>query len=309
MGNDSSGGRSAAVRDLLAGCFAGGVARLCVAPLDVVKIRFQVMSESVEGKPGQTTAKYVPRTYRSLLHALEHIVSTEGVWALWKGNFMALGMIIPYGGIQFMCYHQFSRTFEQQLPQPYMSLCGGAYAGVIATICTYPMDLLRTRLAVQGEPRMYKNIGDAVRMIHSKEGYLGFYAGVQPTLIEIVPYIALHFTFYEGCKVLYLDRYLEREDRQFVPMEALVAGGLSGLSSKLITMPLDTVKKRMQVQGQFFTESRYRGFLDVFQKVYHREGISGLFRGTFPSIVKAFPNSAITFTLFEAAKRYLDRHD
>lgn len=97
-------------------------------------------------------------------------------------------------------------------------------------------------------------------------GIRGFYAGLQPTVVEIVPYIALHFTFYEGLKHL-VRKYREDEAHKMTAVESFVAGGLSGMCSKLLTLPLDTVKKRMQVQGQFFVKSRYSSFGDVFVKV------------------------------------------
>lgn len=45
---------------------------------------------------------------------------------------------------------------------PTMALLGGGFAGSIATIVTYPLDILRTRMAAQGEPRVYPTLRSAI---------------------------------------------------------------------------------------------------------------------------------------------------
>lgn len=169
VGSEEKGGGKAGVRDLLAGGFAGGVARMFVAPLDVIKIRFQVMGDSVTIPSGENMPK-VSKEYRSLGHAAREITAQEGVRALWKGNIPALVMIIPYVGIQFSCYQYYQRKFRRTVPQPYLSMVSGSFSAVVATFCTYPLDLIRTRLAVQTEPRKYTGLFDAVRKIRAEEG-------------------------------------------------------------------------------------------------------------------------------------------
>uniref|UniRef100_A0A7S2ZPH9 ADP,ATP carrier protein n=1 Tax=Rhodosorus marinus TaxID=101924 RepID=A0A7S2ZPH9_9RHOD len=168
MEDDDAEAKRHVVRDLLAGSIAAGTARMFVAPLDVVKIRFQVMDELSNGTSRSRLGSQ--KAYRSVGHAFNEIVQKEGFRALWKGNFPALFMIVPYGGIQFASYHYISRAIGNRVGEPYTSLIGGALSGMNATLFTYPLDLLRTRLAVQREPRMYKTFMDAVRTILADEG-------------------------------------------------------------------------------------------------------------------------------------------
>lgn len=282
-------------RDLLCGAFAGASARMAVAPLDVVKIRFQVQSE--------TRGLY---HYPSMPHALRSIVAREGFRALWKGNVSALLMITPYASIQLAAFYQLKQSSLSQIPEPYQSLSFGAVASAAATVCTYPLDLLRTRFAAQSEPKLYNNLRHAMNVIYQSHGFRGFYAGLQPTLIEIMPYISLHFAFYEGMK----EKFLERHNRAHLkPFHSMMIGAASGTASKLLTLPLDNAKKIMQVEGQFqagvSSDRGYRGVAHVLQTTWAKEGLRGWFRGVVPSLVKAAPNSAITFAAYEAAKRYL----
>jgi solute carrier family 25 (mitochondrial thiamine pyrophosphate transporter), member 19 len=291
-------GGLSATEDLACGAAAGATARMAVAPLDVVKIRFQVQTET----PGLYR-------YTSVASALRHIVSSEGPGALWKGNLPALLMVVPYASVQFTTFYQMQQAGGfGQLAEPYRSLAIGAVSGAFATTCTYPLDLLRTRLAAQTEPRVYKNMRHAVSTIYARHGIAGLYSGVGPTLVEIVPYVSIQFAIYETARARLVE--IGRAD-SLSTIESLTIGASTGTFAKLVTLPLDNAKKRMQVQGQFSEAARgtasrqYTGMADVLTKVYAREGVRGLFRGVAPSLLKAAPNSAVTFAAYETARSFV----
>lgn len=100
-----------------------------------------------------------------------------------------------------------------------------AFIGMTAVICTYPLDVIRARLAFQvtGEHR-YTGIGNAFQTIYlkvqererslykncfamlfflfncvssSQEGGIpGFYRGLIPTIIGMAPYAGNYYSFY-----------------------------------------------------------------------------------------------------------------
>lgn len=89
------------------------------------------------------------------------IYKREGILALWRGNFANLLRVAPYSGIQFMVYDIAKRYFASRhsseksndnlypdMDRVREHMIGGAAAGSISTICTYPLDLARSRLAV-----------------------------------------------------------------------------------------------------------------------------------------------------------------
>jgi solute carrier family 25 thiamine pyrophosphate transporter 19 len=288
------GGKLTTLEDLLCGAFGGGCARMCIAPIDVVKIRFQVQSDT-------------PHLfkYTSSLSAMRHIAENEGPRALWKGNAAAMLMVVPYASLQFAAFYQLQQSPLVAIADPYRSLVFGAASGAFATALTYPLDLLRTVFAAQTEPRTYTGLGSAVRSICRSHGVRGLYAGFGPTLIEIVPYVAIAFASYESAKAYALER---RPDKKLSTLDSLVIGASTGTFSKLVTLPLDNAKKRMQIQGHFAeagkqSEVRYSGMIDCLAKSYARVGVRGWFRGLSPSLIKAAPNSAVTFAAYEFAKR------
>ena len=77
-----------AVKSLVAGGLAGMVAKTIVAPLDRIKILFQVTSSEFR--------------LRNLPTVIKTIIEEEGVAMLWKGNVATMVRVFPYAGVQFM---------------------------------------------------------------------------------------------------------------------------------------------------------------------------------------------------------------
>ena len=75
-------------------------------------------------------------------------------------------------------------------------------------------------------------------------------------------------------------------------LQTLSCGALSGASSKVLLLPFDVIKKRLQVQG--FEEARkpfgrvptYTGMVNCCARIVMEEGITGLFKGAGASVVK-----------------------
>lgn len=275
----------------ICGAVAGFTCRMVIAPLDVLKIRFQVQRE--------TGGVYM---YRSMVGAVKAIVASEGYRALWKGNVAALLMASSYTAVQFGVYERILSSKQLvNLRNDVRSIVSGGTAAAVATLATYPLDLTRTRMAA--EPAIYPTIFGTYHQVMSKFGVRGFYFGVAPTVFQIVPYMALNYTAYEKGKQWIVRR---NGDSQMSTVEALTLGAASGTFAKMATLPLDNVKKRMQIVGQFSTSGPgYKNGVDALLKVFRKEGAVGLFRGAVPSLVKAAPSSAITFAAYEATKKLL----
>ncbi|KAM8784872.1 mitochondrial thiamine pyrophosphate carrier isoform 2-T2 [Rhynchonycteris naso] len=182
-------------------------------------------------------------------------------------------------------------------------VCGGLSA-CMATLAVHPVDVLRTRFAAQGEPRVYKTLRDAVVTMYRTEGPLVFYKGLNPTLIAIFPYAGFQFSFYN-----YLQRICEwvmpAEGKKNGNLKNLLCGSGAGVISKTLTYPLDLFKKRLQVGG--FEQARvtfgqvrsYQGLLDCARQVLREEGMRGFFKGLSPSLLKAAFSTGLVFFWYE----------
>jgi solute carrier family 25 carnitine/acylcarnitine transporter 20/29 len=83
----------------------------------------------------------------------------------------------------------------------------------------------------------------------------------------------------------------------------LFAGGMAGVLNWMVGIAPDTLKSRLQTAP----EGMYpRGVRDVFRVLIRQEGFSGLFKGLFPVMLRAFPANAACFLGFELAIRFLN---
>ncbi|KAG0294695.1 mitochondrial thiamine pyrophosphate transporter [Dissophora globulifera] len=221
------------------------------------------------------------------------------------------------------------------------SFIAGANAGVVATACTYPFDLLRTRFAVQQNVKIYTGLIQACRHIYRADGVRGFYRGMSPALIQIIPYMGIVFGSYDSLKRI--ASWMKTSATTSLPesgkkkrsigqllmgLEDLMCGGLAGLISKTSVYPLDMVRKRLQIQGseqQRVTANIYSPSLGskpmaavvtdrlpngVWRCAIHiarMEGYLALYKGLLPGLIKAAPSSAVTFLVFSQAGTVVEK--
>ncbi|EKG11895.1 Mitochondrial carrier protein [Macrophomina phaseolina MS6] len=297
------------------GAIAGLVSRFVIAPLDVIKIRLQLQIHSLSDPLSHHSARGGP-IYKGTLGTLKHILREEGLTGLWKGNVPAEALYLCYGSVQFLAYrststflqslsfpakttdsHGRQHATDRRLPDSFMTFASGAVAGTAATTITYPLDLLRTRFAAQGTSRVYASLLSSIAEIARAEGPQGFFRGLAAAIAQIVPYMGLFFLSYETLKPVSAALPFGSGDA--------AAGMIASAVSKTAVFPLDTVRKRLQVQGP--TRARYvhrnipeyAGVLETVKAILRREGMRGLYRGLTVSLLKAAPTSAVTMWTYE----------
>ncbi|KAI9009137.1 putative mitochondrial carrier protein [Hyaloraphidium curvatum] len=128
-------------RSLVAGGVAGCVAKTVIAPLDRVKILFQTNSPKYRHHSG---------SFRGVFTAAREIHGEHGVRGLFQGHLATLLRIFPYAAVKFMAFEQYKLllmpTPEQETS--FRHLMAGSMAGVTSVFCTYPLELIRVRMAV-----------------------------------------------------------------------------------------------------------------------------------------------------------------
>ncbi|KAI1828470.1 mitochondrial dicarboxylate carrier protein [Xylaria intraflava] len=296
-----------------AGATAGLFSRFVIAPLDVVKIRLQLQPHSLSDPLSHRDLRGSP-IYKGTIRTMQQIVKTEGITGLWKGNVPAELMYVSYGAIQFATYRSTTILLhrllgeESRLPHAAESFISGAVAGATASATTYPLDLLRTRFAAQGNDRVYASLHRAIRDIHRDEGVRGFFRGLCPGLAQIVPLMGIFFAVYETAR-----QPLGRLELPWGSGEA-AASVLASVVAKTGVFPLDLVRKRIQVQGP--TRSRYvhrnipeyAGTLSTIRQILKKERTRGLYRGLTVSLMKAVPANAVTMWTYERVLKLLIEH-
>jgi solute carrier family 25 phosphate transporter 23/24/25/41 len=65
----------------------------------------------------------------------------------------------------------------------------------------------------------------------------------------------------------------------------LCCSGAAGITSVIVSYPLDVIRCRLSAQHEIV---QYKGIVDAFRQIYRAEGIRGLYRGIFPTILVNF---------------------
>jgi hypothetical protein len=182
-------------------------------------------------------------------------------------------------------------------------------------IASYPLDLVRTRLTTELEGREhYRGLIDAFRKIASSEGLAGFYCGLGPTLLVAVPNFAISYSVYGTLKEQILDDELfynlrkvdsESGEPKLGFQLTLLCGAASGTLATLATFPMDTIRRRMQIQNLHLPEEERLTARSHIYKMVSREGITSLYRGLTPELLKVIPMVGTMFFVYESTKDFL----
>ncbi|KAL8171552.1 hypothetical protein V2J09_023356 [Rumex salicifolius] len=281
------------ISQLLAGGIAGAVSKTCTAPLARLTILFQVQGMHTD-----------VRTLRkpSILHEASRILKEEGVRAFWKGNLVTIAHRLPYSSVSFYSYERYKKML-QKIPglENYkdnlsshliLRLSGGFLAGITAAAVTYPLDLVRTRLAAQTNVMYYNGIWHALRIITKDEGVFGLYKGLGATLLSVGPNLAINFAVYDTLR----SQWQMQRPHDSTVLVSLACGSLAGIASSSVIFPLDLVRRRMQLQGAAGHALIYkRGIFRTFAEIVKNEGVRGLYRGILPEYYKVVPSVGIVF--------------
>ena len=161
-------------------------------------------------------------------------------------------------------------------------LLAGACAGIASVVCTYPLDVLRTKLSL-GERG---SVSKCIRSTFEAGGIRAFYRGLFPTVVGIAPYVALSFTVYESLRQSLFD-----PDRPSTFIK-LACGGLAGAVAQTCTYPLDVIRRRMQVSRQSIS--------NTIRSIFREHRWCGFYYGIWPNYLKVVPSISISFVVYEA---------
>ena len=288
--------------------FAGGIAGMCAksftAPLDRLKILLQVQHKQY-------------RNY-GVFSGFAAIYKKEGILGYYKGNSAMMARVFPYAAIQFMSYEQYKK-----LVRPYFNqnthtskLLAGSLTGITAVTFTYPLDMVRARMAFQVHERKYAGIKHTLLSIPRQEGgFIALYRGFSSTILGMIPYAGVAFYSYEVVKSSLMRTFpswttksaLDGSGTVVLNIPAnLIAGGMAGAISQTVSYPLDVARRHMQLAGMISSEkSCPLGIVATLSRVYRTSGFQGLFRGMTINFYRSVPQVAVSFSTYELLKQIL----
>jgi len=305
-----------ALRSGLAGGLAGCVAKTAVAPLDRVKILFQASNPDFQKYAGSWTGAF---------RAGLAIYKDSGVRGLLQGHSATLFRIFPYAGIKFMTYDQWRTVL---IPTPDYEtnprrFAAGALAGTTSVAFTYPLELIRVRMAFNSRAtnvarrpsfiRAITNIyheaapptsSSSQKQLFERFPILKFYRGFTVTVIGMIPYAGTGFLVWDFCRAYWYPAVDGKAQRPSVVAD-LAIGAVSGAISQTASYPFEVVRRRMQVGG-LTRPDRWLGWGETIRAVYASGGLRGFFVGLSIGYLKIIPMTGISFAAWQGFKRMLE---
>ncbi|KAI9849770.1 MAG: hypothetical protein M1838_006271 [Thelocarpon superellum] len=282
----------------LAGGVAGAVSRTVVSPLERLKILFQVQSAGRE-EYKLSVGKGLMKMWRE-----------EGWRGFMRGNGTNCVRIVPYSAVQFGSYNFYKRFVEispGEMTPVRRLLCGGA-AGITSVVCTYPLDIVRTRLSIQSAS--FAALGEAQRrnlpgmwstmktMYLNEGGFRALYRGIVPTVAGVAPYVGMNFMTYEAIR-----KYLTPDgEKNPSAVRKLAAGAISGAVAQTCTYPFDVLRRRFQINTMSGMGYQYKSLWDAIRSIVTQEGYRGLYKGIVPNLLKVAPSMASSWLSFEITR-------
>ena len=200
-------------------------AKTIVGPLDRVKILFQASNPQF--------AKY-SGSWFGVVTAVKDIYAQDGTWGLFRGHSATLLRIFPYAAIKFLAYEQVRAVVIPTKAQEtsWRRLVSGSLAGMTSVFFTYPLELIRVRLAFETKAHSRSSLASICRQIYNERpkpprhppsaagstatavastaaasvgritpshGLANFYRGFAPTLWGMLPYAGVSFLTHDTC--------------------------------------------------------------------------------------------------------------
>ncbi|CAL7946810.1 unnamed protein product [Xylocopa violacea] len=295
------------LKSLIAGGLAGMCSKTTVAPLDRIKILLQAHNKHYK--------------HLGVFSGLKEVIQHERFFALYKGNFAQMIRIFPYAATQFTTFELYKKHLGGLFGKDNHidKFLAGSAAGVTAVILTYPLDIIRARLAFQvtGEHVYVGIIHAGITIFKNEGGIRALYRGFWPTIFGMIPYAGFSFYSFEKLKYLcmkYAPNYFcEKCDRNTgglnltIPAR-LLCGGIAGAIAQSFSYPLDVTRRRMQLGMMNHATHKYSfSMWQTIKMVYNENGIiKGLYRGMSINYLRAVPMVSVSFTTNEIMKQILE---
>jgi len=306
-------------RSILAGGIAGCVAKTVVAPLDRVKILFQASNPDFQKYTG---------SWSGALRAGTKLYREGGVQGLFQGHSATLLRIFPYAGIKFMAYDQIHNVLMPTREQETNTrrFLAGATSGITSVFCTYPLEVIRVRMAfhIKSPNKQPPSFIQACKHIYNESTNLStplstpgqtrhlidhfpllkFYRGFTVTIVGMVPYAGVSFLSWGFFRSHLLPPSKLGHDAP-TPIADLGIGAVSGLIAQTASYPFEIVRRQMQVGG-ITRPDRWLRWDETVSSIWHSRGWRGFYVGLSIGYLKVVPMTAVSFAVWQSCMHMLN---
>ncbi|MBA0860917.1 hypothetical protein Goshw_022474, partial [Gossypium schwendimanii] len=160
-----------------------------------------------------------------LFGTFRHMVQTEGFFSLYKGLVPTIISMAPSGAVFYGVYDMLKsaylhspkgrkriqdmkrgvqelNAFEQLELGPIRTLLYGAIAGACSEAATYPFEVVRRHLQMQVRATKLSAFATCVKIVEEGGGMHALYAGLIPSILQVLPSAAISYLVYEFMKIV-----------------------------------------------------------------------------------------------------------
>uniref|UniRef100_A0A7S0YCV8 Uncharacterized protein n=1 Tax=Polytomella parva TaxID=51329 RepID=A0A7S0YCV8_9CHLO len=206
-GSDSRNKSIGVLASLFVATAAGAGNQLVTLPFSVVATRMQAqvrIKNELLAKGNPMQARSTPTSFATVAKL---VFGESGILGFWKGLLPSM-ILLANPAVQYMLYEQILGLFRKwkaqrlakanakesksETPSAPVKLSPGevflasALAKIGATFVTYPLIVVKSRIQASGKDSKGRSVGtfDVLSQIWGKEGFAGFYAGLQAKLLQ-----------------------------------------------------------------------------------------------------------------------------
>ncbi|XP_064586479.1 solute carrier family 25 member 34 isoform X2 [Zonotrichia leucophrys gambelii] len=190
---------------------------------------------------------------------------------------------------------------------PATDLVLGATAGCLACFLTNPLEVVKTRLQLQGElqppgtyPRPYRGVLRAAVAVCRADGLRGLQKGLAAGL--------LYQGLMNGVR-FYCYSHAEDAGWTGYPGGTVAAGAVAGAVGAIVGSPAYLVKTHLQAQTLSAMavghQHNHESISGAFKSIYQQHGVVGLWRGVTGAVPRVAVGSAVQLATFASAKDWV----
>ncbi|XP_026993218.1 solute carrier family 25 member 34 [Tachysurus fulvidraco] len=183
----------------------------------------------------------------------------------------------------------------------------GSLACCGACVVTNPLEVVKTRLQLQGELQArgsyhqhYRGVLQALWLVGRTDGLRGLQKGLAAGLLYQALMNGVRLSFYS---------YTQVSGISDVPGGNIASGAIAGALGAFIASPAYLVKTHLQAQTveaiAVGHQHNHQGISSAFASIYRREGVTGLWRGVNGAVPRVMVGSAAQLATFSSAKEWL----
>lgn len=278
------------------GFVAGVTGTVAGYPFDTVKVRLQ-------------NQPFNHRLYSGSLDCFVKIAKQESVFGFYKGMSSPMFGVALINGIVFSVQNASKSLFENPDSYSALAITGAIAGGVQSFICS-PIELVKTRLQMQGigqgrklfalSTHLYDGPIDCLKKSYWRRGFRhGAMRGLSMTLARDIPSFAAYFPAWQ----LFVSTFSPTGKEADMPMYmSLLGGGFTGIAAWTVSYPFDVIKSRYQGSRDHV----YKSVWDCTVMSYRQEGWLVFTRGFVPCTLRAIPTNAFTYPVYAFLKQTFD---